>query len=65
MSLDAETNDELRDGIRDRLVILESRSSGFIHRLLQIGHRALDEADRLAHEDGLVTARAGGTEKGP
>jgi hypothetical protein len=64
MPLSNLSNDELATGLRDHLVEAESRASGFVLILLKIAHRALDEAQRKAHEDGQVTTLAGG-EKGP
>lgn len=64
MSLSTKTNDELAAGLHDHIVEAEARATGRLLRLLQIAHRALDEAQRLAHDDDQVTTLAGG-EKGP
>lgn len=64
MSLSTKTNDEVAAGLHEHIVEAEARASGIVLFLLRLAHRALDEAQKRAHEDGQVTTLAGG-EKGP
>jgi hypothetical protein len=57
--LTTKTNDELAAGLHDHIVEAEGRATGFTKRLLQIAHRALDEAQRKAHADGEIATLSG------